>query len=173
MSVEKVRGGGVFLLRCFDADGALKWEGSCDNLVVNTGLQDMVAKYFTGTSYTAQFYLGIYGAGASNTPAAGDTMLAHPGWTENVSYSNPTRPAAVFGATTLADPAVISNAASTASFYMNATTTVGGAFLTTDNTKGGTAGMLFSAADFSVPGDRAVISGDTIQVIYTFSLSAL
>ena len=56
---------------------------------------------------------------------------------------------------------------------MNATTVVGGACLTTDATKGGTAGMLFSAADFSTPGDRAVISGDTIQVIYTFSLSAL
>jgi hypothetical protein len=49
---------------------------------------------------------------------------------------------------------------------------VGGAFLTSNNTKGGTTGILFSAADFQAPGDRSVVSGDTITVTYTFSLDA-
>jgi hypothetical protein len=31
---------------------------------------------------------------------------------------------------------------------------------------------LFSAADFSAPGDRTVASGDTLNVTYTFSLTA-
>jgi len=57
-------------------------------------------------------------------------------------------------------------------FSINATTTVGGAFLTSDNTKGGTTGTLFSAADFQSPGDRSVVNGDTLNVTYTFSLSA-
>jgi hypothetical protein len=48
---------------------------------------------------------------------------------------------------------------------------VGGAFLTSDNTKGGTTGTLFSAADFSAPGDRSVVNGDTLNVTYTFSLA--
>ena len=36
----------------------------------------------------------------------------------------------------------------------------------------GTSGTLFSAADFSSPGDRSVVSGDILNVTYTFSLSA-
>jgi hypothetical protein len=30
---------------------------------------------------------------------------------------------------------------------------------------------LFSAADFQSPGDRSVVSGDTLNVTYTFSLA--
>jgi hypothetical protein len=67
---------------------------------------------------------------------------------------------------------VISNSASVAVFSINGTTTVGGAFLTSDDTKSGTTGVLFSASDFAAPGDRAVVSGDVINVTYTFSLDA-
>jgi hypothetical protein len=73
---------------------------------------------------------------------------------------------------TVADPSVINNSASVAVFSINGTTTVGGAFLTSDDTKSGTSGILFSAADFSSPGDRAVVSGDTLNVTYEFSLDA-
>lgn len=164
--------GGVFHVQCFDKDGVLKWEDSSHNLVVNVGLQDMNAKYFTGSGYTAAWYLGLYGAAASNNPAATDTMSSHAGWTEVTAYSQATRPVCTFGVPTTADPSVATNSASPASFSINATTTVGGAFLTTSNTKGGTTGTLFSAADFSSPGDRSVVSGDTIVVTYTFSLDA-
>jgi hypothetical protein len=68
---------------------------------------------------------------------------------------------------------VATNAALPAAYSINGTTTVGGAFLTSDNAKGGTAGILFSAADFSSPGDRSVVSGDTLTVSYTFSLDAV
>jgi hypothetical protein len=67
---------------------------------------------------------------------------------------------------------VASNSASPASYTINATATVGGAFLISNNTKGGTTGVLFSASDFSAPGDRVVASGDTLNVTYTFSLTA-
>jgi hypothetical protein len=169
---EKVKAGGVFAIQCHDAEGNLKWEASTPNLVVNVGLQDMNAKYFTGSSYTAAWYLGLYGAGASNTPAAADTMSSHAGWTEVTAYSQATRPACTFGTPTTADPSVATNSASAATFSINATTTVGGAFLTSNNTKGGTTGILFSAADFQSPGDRSVVSGDTLSVTYTFSLDA-
>jgi hypothetical protein len=67
---------------------------------------------------------------------------------------------------------VVTNTASKAVFSINATTTVGGAFLVNNNTKGGSTGTLFSAADFQSPGDRSVVSGDILNVTYTFSLSA-
>lgn len=169
---EGLRGGGVFTVTCFDKDGNLKWEAKAPNLVVNVGLQDMNDKYFKGSGYTAAWYIGLYGSGATNDPAAGDTMSSHAGWTEVTDYSQSTRPAATFGTATTADPSVIDNSGSVAVFSINGTTTVGGAFLTSDNTKSGTSGILFSAADFQSPGDRSVVSGDTINVTYTFSLAA-
>jgi len=169
---DHAKAGGVYRMECYDKDGNLKWTAESHNLVVNVGLQDMNAKYFTGSSYTAAWFLGLYGAGASNTPAAGDTASSHAGWTEVVPYSNATRPACTFGTPTTADPSVATNSASPASYTINATSTVGGAFLISDSTKSGTTGTLFSASDFSSPGDRAVVSGDTLNVTYTFSLDA-
>ena len=162
---------GVYKIQCHDAQGNLKWEAEAPNLVVNEGLQDMNAKYFTGTTYTAAWYLGLYGSGATNSPAAGDTMSSHAGWTEVVAYSQATRPACTFGTPTTANPSVATNSASPATFSINGTTTVGGAFLTSNNTKSGTTGTLFSAADFGSPGDRSVVSGDTLSVTYTLSLA--
>jgi hypothetical protein len=56
-------------------------------------------------------------------------------------------------------------------FTSNATSTIAGAFLTTNNTKGGTTGTLFSVGNFTV-GDRAIVSVDTLNVTYTFSADA-
>lgn len=170
-STETTAATGVYKIQCFDAQGNLKWEAESKNLVVNVGLQDMNAKYFTGSAYTATWYIGLYGAGASNTPAASDTMSSHAGWTENTGYSNATRPACTFATPTTANPSVATNSASPASFTINATSTVGGAFLTSNNTVGGSTGTLFSAADFGAPGDRSVASSDILNVTYTLSLA--
>ena len=179
-SLEKLLGSsdtataaGVYRVECRDKDGNLKWSAETPNLVVNVGLQDMNTKYLTGSSYTATWYIGLYGAGASNNPAAGDTMSSHTGWTEVTPYSNSTRPACTFGTATTANPSVISNTLSPAQFNINATATVGGAFLVSNNVKGGSLGTLFSASDFQSPGDRSVASGDTLNVTYTFSLTAV
>jgi hypothetical protein len=169
---EGIKGGGVFTVQCRDKDGNLKWEAQSPNLVVNVGLKDMNDKYFTGSGYTATWFIGLYGAAASNNPAAGDTAASHAGWTEVTAYSQAARPAAVFAAATTADPSVISNTASPAVYSINGTTTVGGAFLISNSTKGGTTGTLFSAADFQSPGDRSVANGDTLNVTYQFSLDA-
>jgi hypothetical protein len=171
-STAKASAGGVYRVECLDKDGNLKWSAESHNLVVDVGLQDMNDKYFSGSTYTAAWYLGLYGTGAGNTPSGSDTMASHVGWTEITPYSNATRPAATFGAASLADPSIITNAASPAQFNINATAVVGGAFLVNDNTKGGTTGILFSASDFQAPGDRSVTSGDTLNVTYTFSLDA-
>lgn len=167
---ETAKATGRFLIECFDKDGNLKWSAEESNLVVNVGLQYMAGTALTTTAQITTWYIGLYGAGASNTPAAGDTMASHAGWTEVTPYSG-NRPTATFAAATLANPSVVTNSASPASFAINATATVGGAFLTSNNTAGGSTGTLFSAADFQSPGDRSVVSGDTLNVTYTFSLA--
>jgi hypothetical protein len=167
---ETAKATGRFLMECFDKDGNLKWSAEESNLVVNVGLQYMAGTALTSTAQITSWYIGLYGAGASNTPAAGDTMASHAGWTEVNPYSG-TRPAATFAAATLANPSVVTNTASPASFAITSTQTVGGAFLTSNNTAGGSTGVLFSAADFQSPGDRSVVSGDTLNVTYSFSLA--
>lgn len=171
---EQLKGGGVFTVTCFDKDGNQKWESKSHNLVVDVGLAAMADTALGGDTQIASWYIGLYGAAASNNPAASDTMASHGGWTEVVAYSQATRPQCNFGAasTAVSGTAVISNSASVAVFSINGTTTVGGAFLTSDSTKNGTSGTLFSAADFQVPGDRSVVSGDTLNVTYQFSLAA-
>ena len=172
-SGDGIRGGGVFKVQCFDKDGNLKWDSESPNLVVDVGLKDMNDKYFTGSGYTATWYLGLYGSAVLNNPAGTDTMASHAGWTEVTNYSQTNRPACTFGAATTADPSVITNSGSPAVFTMNGAVVVGGAFLTTDNVKGGTSGILFSAADFQSPGDRTVVDGDTISLVYEFRLDAV
>lgn len=169
---EDAQATGLFEIKCHDKDGNLKWEAQSKNLVVNTGLAYMAGSALTSTTQVTSWFLGLYGAGASNTPAAGDTMASHAGWTEVVAYSNATRVAATFAAATTANPSVVTNSASPATFNINGTTTVGGAFLTSGSAKSGTTGTLFSAADFGAPGDRSVVASDTLSVTYTFSLAA-
>jgi hypothetical protein len=171
-SGEEAKATGVYHIECHDKDGNLKWSADSKNLVVNAGLAYMAGTALTSVAQITTWYIGLYGAGASNTPAAGDTMSSHAGWTEVTDYSNATRVAATFVTATTANPSVVTNAASPATFNINGTTTVGGAFLTSGSAKGGTTGTLFSAADFSAPGDRSVVSGDIISVTYTFSLAA-
>lgn len=169
-STEGVGAGGVYSVECRDASGNLKWTDSFHNLVVNQGLQDMNSKYFSGSGYTAAWYLGLVtGPGSGTAFAAGDTLASHAGWTENTAYSG-NRKAATFGTATTADPSVISNSASPAVFTMTSNAqTIAGAFLC--SVSSGTSGILFSAGDFS-GGDKTVDSGDTLTVTYTFSLDA-
>ena len=172
-SSEGARAMGKFTFECYDKDGKLKWTAESKNLVVNVGLQYMAGTALANsTAQITTWYVGLYGAAASNTPAASDTMSSHSGWTEIDCYSNATRPAATFAASTNANPSVVTNTSNKAVFNIDATATVGGAFLTSNNTILGTTGTLFSAADFQSPGDRSVVSGDVISVTYEFRLTA-
>jgi len=170
MSKEKIHGGGVFTVQCHDKDGNLKWEVAQPNLVVNEGLAFMNDSFFSGVGYDAGWYLGLI-SGTAPTIDAGDTLASHSGWSEvpvTSGYSG-NRKAITFDSSTAADPASITNPTA-AQFAMLNTYVVSGAFLCT--VASGTSGVLFSASEFEAPGDRSVVSGDTLNVTYTFELAA-
>jgi hypothetical protein len=166
---DSARAGGVYTVTCVGADGVEKWSDTFHNLVVNQGLQDMNSKYFSGSGYTAAWFLGLVtGPGSGVTYAAANT-LASKAWTENTAYTG-NRKAVTFGTATTADPSIINNSASPSSFTMNANAqTIAGAFLCSVAT--GTSGILFSAGNF-IGGDKIVDSGDTLSVTYEFRLDA-
>lgn len=166
---DMVGAGGVYTVTCVGADGVEKWSDTFHNLVMNGGIANMNGVYFAASSQSTTWYLGLVtGPGSSTTYAAGDTLASHGGWTENTDYTG-NRKAVTFGSATTANPSVITNSASPSSFSINGTATIAGAFLC--NVASGTSGVLFSAGDFS-GGDKSVASGDTLNVTYTFSLTA-
>ena len=155
-----------YIVECIGPDGKLKWTDEFDNLVTNEGLNDNLDKYLKGSTYTAAFYVGL--TDGTPTVNATDTMSSHAGWTEVTDYSESTREALVLG--TVASQSV-DNSASKASYSINATATVGGAFITTVNTKGGTTGTLYGVGAFS-GGDKSVDNGDTLNVTVTCTAAA-
>ena len=172
---EGAAGGGTFIFEARDKDGNIKWTAEAKNLTTNQGRQDMNAKYFLGSSYTAAWFIGL----VNNTPtpsyAVADTMASHAGWVETTDYSGTDRATADFGTATTADPSVISNSVASggtvATFGITGTVTIDGAFLTATQDNSTNTGVLFSVAAFESPGDRSVVNGDTLNVTYQFSLA--
>tara|TARA_R110000824_G_scaffold4299_2_gene20585 strand:+ start:3519 stop:4022 length:504 start_codon:yes stop_codon:yes gene_type:complete len=156
--------GSIWEVVCYDVDGKEKWREVNKNLVVDTGLDDVLSNYFKGSGYTAAHYVGLKDTG---TVVAGDTMASHSGWAELAIYSEAVRQTLTLG--TVASKSV-DNSASKATFTINASDDVYGAFLTTNNTKSGTTGVLYGAVDFSSA--QSVVSGDVLLVTVTLTSAA-
>lgn len=145
----------------------LLWTEDIPNIVTTAGKNKLLdATLKTGLTSPAWF-LGLVDGGSAPTYAAGDTMASHAGWTESAAYSNATRPAWTPGA--IAGGSV-DNSGSPAVFNVNATATIAGAFMADNSTKSGTTGTLYGEANFT-GGNRSVLSGDTLTVTATPSIS--
>ena len=147
-------------------EGKVIWTEEFDNIVVTEGLNDSLDKHLKGSTYTAAWYVGL--TDGTPTVAAGDTMASHAGWTEITAYSEGVRQTLTLGTVSAGS---VDNSASKAVFSINGTTTVGGAFVVTNSTKGGTTGILYGAGAFT-GGDRSVVSGDTLNVTVTCTAAA-
>jgi len=143
--------------------GVLLWIGEFDNLVVTAGLN----KYLDATLKTGLasplWYVFLKNTG---TAVAADTMASHASWTENQTYTEANRVTWTPGAVSAGS---VDNSASKANFSINGSTTIFGAGMADQNTKGGTTGVLLGAGDFGA--SRAVLSGDTLAVTVTCSLT--
>jgi len=150
-----------------DAQGRLKWIDEFDNLVVNVGLDDSLTQHLKGSAYTAAWYIGL--TDGTPTVAAADTMASHAGWVEVTAYDEAVRQTATFG--TVSGQSV-NNSASPAVFTISTNgTVIGGAFLVTNSTKGGTTGTLYGAGAFSA-GDKTLDDNDTLTVTVTCTAAA-
>lgn len=140
-------------------DGKVAWVEEFDNLVMTEGLNDSLDKHFKGAAYTAAWYVGL--ASATPTFAVGNTLASHVGWTEITAYTGD-RKALTLGTVAAGS---VDNSASKASYTMNGSATVGGAFVATVAT--GTAGILYGGGVFSQ--DRALIANDVLNVTVTLT----
>ncbi len=148
-----------FKIECVGADGKVKWVEKFRNLVTTGGKNSILSVYFDAATQITTWYLGLKGTGSA---AAADTLASHAGWSEVNPYAG-NRPAITFGTASSGSLA----ASSAVSYSCNGSATVAGAFIC--SAASGTTGTLYSAGDFS--GSRSVVSGDTLNVTPTVSVS--
>jgi hypothetical protein len=165
---ESINATGQYSVECYDAEGNLKWSDTIKNLVVTVGKNDLLDKYFAGTTYTAAWYMGLVDNASFSAYAAGDTLASHGGWLEFLNYSGANRTTVGWNAASSG-----SKVSTTSAFSINSAGTVLGALLCTTQTKNtasnGGAGVLYSAGSFT-GGARTVASGDVLNVTYTASV---
>ena len=152
-----------YAIECHGPDGQLKWRETIKNLVTTEGLNDILNKYLKGSTYTADWYVGL--TDGTPTAAAGDTLASHAGWVEVTSYTG-NRQALTLGTVSGGS---VDNTASKATFPITGTVTIGGAFVASVAT--GTSGVLYGVGAFT-GGDKAASSGDSLTVSVTLTAAA-
>jgi hypothetical protein len=164
---DEVKCAGVYTLRCFDKPGGdLLWEQDITNLWTTLGKNNTLDNQLSGSAYTAAWYMGLITSTGYTAVAAGDTMSSHSGWSESSNYSQSTRPSLAWSSASAGSKAL----SSAAQFTMNATDTIVGCFITSNSTKAGTTGTLFSAGAFT-GGNQPVVTGNALAVSYTASIT--
>ena len=156
---------GIWRVVCRDPSGIVKWDtGVYFNIVVNVGLDYLLDAGLSGGTPITSWFVGL--TDGTPTVAAADTMASHAGWVEVTAYSEGTRQAWTDGGVSGQS---VDNVGNEATFTINADTTViGGAFLVSNSTKGGTTGTLYAAGAFTV-GDKSADTNDTLEVTATFT----
>jgi hypothetical protein len=148
-------------------DGKIIDEWRDHNIVVNEGLNHILDAVFHAATQVTAWYVGLFEA--NYTPVATVTAATiTAASTECTAYDEATRVAYDEAA-----PAsqLITNSASRATFTMNATKTVYGAFLVSASAKSATTGTLMAAAKFST--SKAVVDNDELLITYAFGASSV
>ena len=158
---------GHYTAVCYSADGFVKWADDIENLVTTVG-KNLTLDTILGNSAAGAVVMGLKGVG---TAVVADTQASHATWLEVGLANAPTysgnRPTPSFSAASAGSKTT----SSAVSFSITGTGTVAGCFINIGGsaTKDSTTGTLFSAGDFS--SSKAVVSGDTIAVTYTATLT--
>lgn len=158
--------GGIFIVDHM-RDGKLLHRQQAKNIIVNQGLNHALNVVFNSLTQITQWYAAIFEG--NYVPVAGDTassIVANA--TESTAYTESTRPT-YDEATSTAQSTT--NSASRATFSINATKTIYGAFIISSSGKASATGTLFAAAKFS--SSRAVQNLDQLLVTYTVNASSV
>lgn len=143
-------------------DGELLSKEDVSNLIVNQGLDHILAVEFAQGQQVTQWYLAPY---TNNyVPVAGDTAQSIVNVSgEATGYSGGSRQPYV----AVEGQQQVTNAAQAATFSFTASLTIYGAFLISSQGQQSTQGTLFSAAQFSTP--KSVVNGDQLVLTYSFA----
>lgn len=170
---ESANAEGYFTAECIAPDGTVRWRDEFPNTVTTVGKNYALDGYLqTAVTITGPF-MGLISSTSFSAIAAADTMASHAGWLEAGNANTPTYTAPRKTAAWSAASGGSKSLSAALSFAITGTGTIKGAFIVLStgavSTIDNTSGTLYSAGLFS-GGDRAVLSGDTINASYTASL---
>lgn len=154
-------------------DGGLIHRQIGKNIFTTEGMARLLNVQFRAQATDAAIYVGIFKNNV--TPALANTAAACLGAAgtygecQDADYDSPAtnRPAYTMASTT---SAVATNAASKATFIINASITVYGAFLASSQAKTATTGTLFCGKAFVSP--RVVIADDELAITYQITVTS-
>jgi len=148
-----------------DRFGRTKGRYEMPNGIVNEGKNRILDVMFNDGVQIANssWFIGLVDNSGFSTLADTDTMASHAGWNEFTSYSEANRVA--WGSGAAASQSTTNSTPAT--FNISGSGTVKGVLVTTNNTKGGTSGVLWATALFAA--DVPVSNGDQLKVTYTVS----
>lgn len=161
--MQKAKLRGRFQIQHFNKAGELIGTYDIPNGIVDEGINHLLDVGFHAASQITTWYIGLVDNAGFSAFANGDTMASHAGWAESTAYSEATRPEWTEDAPASRS---ITNS-TTVDFSINASVTLKGIFITSDNTKGGTTGTLWSSAAFA--SNVTANNGDTLKITYTLS----
>lgn len=161
MKTDKMGLKGVYHVEHFNKQGDLIGTYRVPNGIVDEGLNHILETEFNGGTPITTWYIGLVDNSGFTAFANADTMSSHSGWSESAAYSEATRPEWTAGT---AAARAITNA-TTVDFSINASVTLKGIFITSNNTKSGTTGVLWSTAAFA--SNVTANNGDTLKITYT------
>lgn len=135
------------------------------NGVTNIGKDSMLDTFFLGNGLPAGWYHGLINNAGYSAVAAADTMASHAGWAEFTAYTPGARPE--WQPSAPSGQAVTN--ASPMEFTITSAGTLQGGFIVTNDTKGGTTGILWATALYGTP--LVVAISDIVRNTYTTSLT--
>ena len=142
-------------------DGKVIASEVIQNLMPTEGSTYFLNAALLAGAQTSTWYVGLFEN--NYTPVITDGMALFPG----ASYANETTAYTETVRQTWQNDSISSgvlvNSTNKAVFTFNATKTIYGAFLTSTNVKGGTSGVLLSAAKFASP--KSVSATDILRVV--------
>lgn len=164
LAPQEFRPRGKFTVEHRDKNGKLLNKFEIPNGIVDEGLNHILETEFHSGTQVTTWYIGLIDNASFSALANADVMSSHAGWVESSAYTGATRPQWTAG--TAATRAITN--ASTVDFAINTdSTTIKGIFIVSNNTKGGTTGVLWSTAAFGSTVN--VNNGDTLKVTYSLS----
>jgi len=135
------------------------------------GADHILEGTFKSETQITAWFVGLKNAG---TAVIADTMASHGTWTEIVhtsKYDETVRQTLTLSTVSGTTTSTCNNSASKATFSMNASSTVAGAFVVSNNaSSAANVGILYGVVDFG--STRSVISGDTLEVTVTLTAAS-
>jgi hypothetical protein len=132
------------------------------NGITNAGITDALGVLFHADTQKTTWYMLLISATSYTGVNAADTSASHAGWSESSAYDEATRPQWTAGA---AAAKAITNSTPVTFTISVDNTILKGIGIISNNTKGGTTGVLWSTGLFA--SDQTFLDDDQLKVTYT------